>query len=49
MIRQEAAALRRSRIAWVDINFIRPETIAAGAVGKVRHRPSRAPSSVGPT
>jgi TnpA family transposase len=30
MIRQEAAALRRSRIAWVDINFIRPETIAAG-------------------
>lgn len=30
MIRQDIAALRRSRIAWVDTNFIRPETIAAG-------------------
>jgi TnpA family transposase len=27
MIRQEVPALRRSRIAWVDMNFIRPETI----------------------
>jgi TnpA family transposase len=31
MIRQDIAALRRSRIAWVDINFIRPETIAAAS------------------
>lgn len=32
VIRQEIPALRRSRISWVDQNFIRPETLsAAGA------------------
>lgn len=29
VIRQEIPALRRSRISWVDQNFIRPETLAA--------------------
>lgn len=28
MIRQDIPALRRSRLSWVDQNFIRPETIA---------------------
>jgi len=29
MIRQDIPALRRSRISWVDQNFIRPETLGA--------------------
>ena len=31
MIRPDIPALRRSRIAWVDLNFIRPETLLAAS------------------